>query len=272
MRPHRTQISQPRSHARTTRLILFATGATFLTQLAFLRAWPSPAGPGPDPFTALFALHPSGVLGQARWWQLLTFAFLHDPDTAWHVLINLLAVGLLGTSMERTLGPRRVLILYFGSVLTAGLASALLVPSSAAIGSAGAVYGLLVAYAVFRWNSVPSVAFLSLKSQHLALLGGAAVAAYNLNRPGHSLADVAQLAGLAFGLLFAAYEPRVTALLRTLESRRRAHEAQQAAQTRQRVDDLLDKINREGMAQLTRRERAFLRRASKLYRNGRIGE
>jgi membrane associated rhomboid family serine protease len=103
---------------------------------------------------ALFALYPLQPLDghvYFRFWQIITYSFLHGGYT--HLLFNMLALWMFGMEIERYVGPRRVLICYFASVVTAAL-SQLFIPilfgaaPAPTIGASGGVFGLLLAYAV----------------------------------------------------------------------------------------------------------------------------
>ena len=79
----------------------------------------------PEPAIVNFALWPlnSGAAGNPPFeaWQLITYAFLHDPNSWAHILLNMWALFIFGQDVERVLGIKRYAGLYFTSVLTAGL-------------------------------------------------------------------------------------------------------------------------------------------------------
>jgi len=104
---------------------------------------------------AVFALWPlQPVDGEMRFhlWQLVTYAFLHDPHSVTHVLFNMIALWMFGMEVERHVGVAQVLLCYFASVLTAAVTQ-LFVPAllgtgaAETIGASGGVFGLLLAYA-----------------------------------------------------------------------------------------------------------------------------
>ncbi|MBS7627203.1 rhomboid family intramembrane serine protease, partial [Candidatus Bathyarchaeota archaeon] len=82
--------------------------------------------------------------------MFLTSIFLH-ADTS-HLFFNMLALLFFGTSLERMIGGRRFALLFIfsgvvgniGHLLTAGD------PYTPAIGSSGAIYGLIGALATLR--------------------------------------------------------------------------------------------------------------------------
>ena len=68
------------------------------------------------------------------------------------------------------------------------------------------------------------------------------------------------------GYSFVRTEGYVQRLLMRLSTRKLCQELEQDVLMRERVDRLLEKISKEGMASLTRKEMKFLNQASKLYR------
>ena len=46
-----------------------------------------------------------------RWWQPLTHMFMHDG--IWHILFNMYTLVMFGMVVERALGSRKFLILFF---------------------------------------------------------------------------------------------------------------------------------------------------------------
>jgi membrane associated rhomboid family serine protease len=103
----------------------------------------------------VFALWPlQSIDGQSYFhvWQIVTYAFLHSTDNITHLLFNMLGLWMFGAEIERYVGPRRLLVCYFASVVTAAL-SQLFVPAlfgappAPTVGASGGVFGLLLAYA-----------------------------------------------------------------------------------------------------------------------------
>lgn len=102
-----------------------------------------------DSAIAPFALWPLGA-GFAPW-QLVTYAFLHAGVT--HILFNMLGLYSFGADLERVWGGRRFLVYYFTCAVTAGLTqlvfSAVTGSMYPTVGASGAVFGLLLAFALF---------------------------------------------------------------------------------------------------------------------------
>lgn len=75
----------------------------------------------------------------SRPWILLTSVFLHGG--AEHLLSNIFALALFGSILEKIIGGRRFLIIFFASGLVAGIGSALFY--EAALGASGAIFGII---------------------------------------------------------------------------------------------------------------------------------
>ncbi len=114
---------------------------------------------------ALWPLHPIGGHSYFHFWQIVTYAFLHDTSGVAHLLFNMIGLWMFGTEIERYVGPRRLLACYFASVVTAGLTQ-LFVPMlfgaspGPTIGASGGVFGLILAYAVMFPKRKVAVYFL----------------------------------------------------------------------------------------------------------------
>jgi membrane associated rhomboid family serine protease len=102
---------------------------------------------------ALWPLQP--IEGQVyfQYWQILTYAFLHDTGSIFHLLFNMLGLWMFGSQVEAYLGSKRLLAVYFASVVTAALSQLWVpmlfgAPPEPTIGASGGVFGLLLAYAM----------------------------------------------------------------------------------------------------------------------------
>ena len=74
-------------------------------------------------------------------WRLLTALFVHGGFI--HLALNMLALWMLGQSLEPMLGRVRYLALYLISGLGGSVMVALLAPGSWTVGASGAIFGLL---------------------------------------------------------------------------------------------------------------------------------
>lgn len=73
-------------------------------------------------------------------WRLLTVVFVHDGF--WHIALNMLALWMIGRSLEPLLGHWRFIALYVLSGLGGSVAVALLAPGVWVVGASGAIFGL----------------------------------------------------------------------------------------------------------------------------------
>jgi membrane associated rhomboid family serine protease len=87
-----------------------------------------------------------------RPWQLVTYAFLHDPANLWHIIFNMFALYMFGPALEQFWGARRFVGYYLACVIAAG-ATQLAVDyafhgGEATIGASGGIFGILLAFAM----------------------------------------------------------------------------------------------------------------------------
>jgi membrane associated rhomboid family serine protease len=111
-----------------------------------------------DHLLATFALWPLDAQRQYgappfEPWQLITYAFLHDPENLVHLLGNMFALYMFGPDAERVLGPRRFALYYLACVVGAGVTQLWVVHALApapyeTIGASGGIFGLLLFYGV----------------------------------------------------------------------------------------------------------------------------
>lgn len=79
-------------------------------------------------------------------WRLLTAALVHSG--IWHIGLNMLALWIIGRSLEPMLGRWRFLALYVLGGLGGSVAVAIISPGTATIGASGAVFALFGALLV----------------------------------------------------------------------------------------------------------------------------
>lgn len=96
-----------------------------------------------------FAFYPDLQTTLFQPWRVITYMFLHAG--AWHLVFNMLWLWWMGRAVEETLGPRSFTVLYLGS----GVGGALLdvffaqfLGINYVIGASGAVFGVMVAFAM----------------------------------------------------------------------------------------------------------------------------
>ncbi|MEA2077296.1 MAG: rhomboid family intramembrane serine protease [Candidatus Marinimicrobia bacterium] len=136
-------------------------------------------------------------------WQPLTYMFLHGSFT--HVLFNMFALWMFGTELERQWGTKFFLKYYFISGIGAGIFSAIIQPASPIpiIGASGAIYGLLLAFALMYPNRVVYLNFLiPIKVKYFVMIFAGIELFASIAGGGDGIAHITHLSGMIFGYLF----------------------------------------------------------------------
>jgi membrane associated rhomboid family serine protease len=119
-------------------LVQIGAGLGFVLNFAL---WP--LGTPPD-------LAPNVAAGTFQPWQLVTYSFLHGGFT--HLFLNMFALYMFGSELERLWGRRRYLTYWFAAVLAAGVTQLIVSASTGTyyptVGASGGVFGLLLAYGI----------------------------------------------------------------------------------------------------------------------------
>jgi len=161
----------------------------------------------------LFGLSPRAVLEQGYVWQLGTYLFIHDPGNLFHILFNMLAVWMFGVDLERRWGTQAFTRYYFITGVGAGLCVLLasLIPFEAdarsyygvTIGASGAVFGLLLAWAVvFPTRTILFMMIFPLSARMFAIIMGAIAFVSAIGGTGGPVSNVAHLGGLVIGWIY----------------------------------------------------------------------
>ncbi len=232
-------------------------------------------------------------LVEKRFWQPLTFQFLHAGPWPFHLLFNCIGLYFFGRSVEEAIGTRSFLKLYFLSGFVGGAVQILatwVLPQQAdgpVVGASAGVMGLIAAYArLFPLREITMFVYffpITLRAQYFfwfSLL----ISAFGTLVPFGGIAHGAHLGGLLMGVVFLRWSESNTTLFRSpFSARRRKRQLVQAAAqiTRWRsvreqaaaelppeefisreVDPILDKMLAHGPQSLTPRERQILEAAS----------
>lgn len=164
---------------------------------------------GPLGLLEPLALVPAAVVQRGFAWQLVTYAFLHDPGGVVSLVFTVLALWFMGSPLEERWGARRVFALLAVATLVGGVcvvAAGFVSPRifrGVVVSPAAAVSALLAA-----WGAVHArqrVSFLGLATlsgaQLLGLMAAVSALQFVWQRDG---AGVAGLAGFPVGYLFGA--------------------------------------------------------------------
>ena len=178
---------------------------------------------GAEPFTDALLLNVNKVVFHGEVWRLLTYAFLHDPDSILHILFNMLLLWWFGSDMEDLYGPREFLAFYLVSAVCGGLAFCLAhlvgFPGNLCLGASGAVTAVLVLYAFhFPRRIIYLFMFLPVPIW-LFVVGSVAFDAYSLlssHGRENMVAVAVHLGGAGFGFLYYRMHWRISPLLQGL--------------------------------------------------------
>lgn len=83
-------------------------------------------------------------------WRMLTTMFVHSSSSVFHILFNGYSLFILGTLVERLIGPGRFVTLFLFSGFGGSVLVLLLSPTSAVVGASGAIFGLFGALFVIQ--------------------------------------------------------------------------------------------------------------------------
>ena len=152
-------------------------------------------------------LVPALVLHRFWVWQLATYMFLHGG--IFHILFNMLALWMFGADLERIWGTRYFLKFYFvtgiGAAALTVLVSLAFSPAlygSVVIGASGAIYGLLLAYALyFPDRPIYLYMIFPIPAKYFVMIIGA-LAFYSSMGQTSGVASATHLGGLVVGYLY----------------------------------------------------------------------
>ncbi len=150
------------------------------------------------PITDALALETASVA--SRPWTMLTYIFLHGSFA--HLFYNMFALALFGSILERVIGGKRFLFVFFVSGIFAGVGSILFY--TATIGASGAIYGVMGTLAVIRARMVVYMGFVPMPMA-MAVALWAIGDFIGFFSPAGQTAYASHLFGLAFGLAYGAY-------------------------------------------------------------------
>jgi len=256
---------RPRLSPMVKRLIII-NALAFLLQIIVLSAVRNDLAR----YHAIFgwlSLSPRMVFGKGCIWQLVTYAFLHSPFRWTHILFNMLCLYWFGREVETVLGSRRFLHFYLTAAVVAGLtfsAVHLFRDVTFCVGASGAVMALMMAYAL--WYPDRKILFMLIFPMRMRTFVTVMIVIEVLSflKVQNDVANMAHLGGLVYGYLYVRQWPRLAARLsggRGGSTGDRGSTADPGDDQR-RLDDILDKIQREGMGALSWSEKRFLRRMS----------
>lgn len=235
----------------------------------------------------LLSMNP-GLAG-SRPWGIVTYLFVHSGIL--HLATNMLGLYLFGTAVENRMGSKSFLLFYLYCGVGAALFSLLLsfvIPQSPMVGASGAVFGVMVAFAMF-WPDVEIFVFpipVPIKARTL-VIGLALIDLISAKWFPGNIAHEAHIGGMIAGYLFFRIQSltkprpappprqqpeRVVMVQQTATRESEPHAVQPIRPAAPRLttdpvaaelDRVLDKISATGIQSLTPDEKRFLDEVSK---------
>lgn len=222
-------------------------------------------------------------------WRLVTFQFLHDPDSFLHILFNMFGLWVFGPIVEETLGRRKYLAFYLVCGICGGLMYLVLNligvigislpgaldvdPQTPLVGASAGVFGVIMACAFVAPDArvqllIPPI---PLKMKWFAY-GYVAFTLFNLLLGGHNAGgDAAHIGGAIAGFFFIRRPNYLLDFFDVFgDSRPGGRKKRQSRALRtpragadKDIDRILDKVSREGIQSLNAREKKQLEKASR---------
>ena len=163
------------------------------------------------PIILKLAIVPARVFGELAVWQLVSYMFLHGGIG--HLLINMLSLWMFGTELERMWGTRFFTKYYFITGIGAGMTTLLWSLSplpfaneiyySPMIGASGAIFGVLLAYALyFPHRPILLMMMFPVPAKYFVMIMGGISLLMAVSAGGGGVAHTTHLGGLAAGYLY----------------------------------------------------------------------
>ncbi len=157
-----------------------------------------------------FALWPLDS-GLFRPWQLLTYGFLHDVNSLYHIGFNMLGLWMFGRHIEPMMGPKRFLIYYLVCVVGAGIVQMLVAGMQGGVyftvGASGGLMGVLLAYALAFPNQTIMLLIppIPMKAKYFVLIFAVISIFLGVSGAAPGVAHFAHLGGMLVGFLLLQY-------------------------------------------------------------------
>lgn len=221
----------------------------------------------------------AGGVSEGQLWRWVTYQFLHANFL--HIAFNMFMLFMFGPLAERWWGSRRFLAFYLlcgasGAWFYSAMGVAGLLPifgeENPLVGASGSLFGVLVTVAVVSPSTMVQFLFIPYPIKIRTLVWGflaLAVARIFIfaSNPG---GEAAHLGGAAFGYLLVKYPKSLNFaeawgpgdFSDTLKRKRAEREQRKAVEEEEEVDRILAKVKKEGVGNLTEKEKDTLKRAT----------
>lgn len=153
-----------------------------------------------------FALTPVLTVHAHKYWQIITYQFLHSGTV--HLFSNTIGLLWLGSAVEQKIGSFEFLFFYMLMAALCGITACILYYTiglgfSSIIGASGAITALMYLFAVFFPHGTLFIFGIIPISAPLLIIGYAVLEFYDMFFTHDSIAHSVHLSGLVFSWLYA---------------------------------------------------------------------
>lgn len=209
-------------------------------------------------------------------WQLFTYGWLHSLRDPMHVAGNMLLLYMFGSMVQSSVGDRRFMVHYMIAIVVSGGVHLVLAPimgwKALTLGASGAVTTMIVAAATMAPHTRVILLIVPIKLWVMAAFFVGKDVFFFLSEiqggANTGIAHSVHLAGAAYGFFAVRRRWIWKDPLEIIERKRAVAEMQRQMSEDARMDQIMDKISREGIGSLTRSEKAFMTRQSERKRRG----
>lgn len=195
-------------------------------------------------------------------WRFFTYAWFHHNVLL--LLANIAGIWLFLPSLEYRKGIWYTSFLFFACVLFGGITVFLVAEPEGLVGATSGVVGLCMAQYFF----FPTSKLIRRIPVRIGIWFYIAVLVFlhsRVDQGGDPNAGIAQVSGLLAGWIYIKLQPYLSEWIHVYRRFWNQWEEKKKTYRRQKYEELLEKIQEEGMESLTADERAFLERTRDLF-------
>jgi len=289
----RSQETSPIERTHAVTILLVATIGFFVLQKIITVSFPNADG---ERFLIDWFKLNSDNFRELKVWTVITYAFLHDSNSIWHIISNMLGLFFIGRAVEASIGKKQFFIVYFCSAVIGGLIYIFfhLDDSISVVGASAAVMGLLAFFCMsFPERPITFLLFFVIpftvkpKWVFWAFLGISTYLLITSEMQGlNSVAHSAHLGGFLTGVIYYRYiynrqtisggilgQPSIELpkwFKRRKKTQKLSYQVNRSSQSQdelqKEINRILDKINASGFSSLENSEKETLNKAKEFLR------
>ena len=219
----------------------------------------------------IFGLVPADIITSLKIWQPLTYLFLHSGLV--HILINMFVLWMFGRDLEYLWGKYSFVKYFILTGVGSGIITIIFDSTSQipVVGASGAVYGVLMAYALSYPNRIVYLyGLFPVKVKYMISFLGVAAFFASISNMQSTISHLTHLSGMLIGLIYLKHKIilnhfRTIIPIIKIYDNNNAKEYKQKKYSSEKIDFILDKLKENGWDELTKSEKQQLFNASKYY-------